>query len=49
LKRLLLRQRETSIPHYYRDFIRASVLRARNRSFASLDDPPRLTQRTQGA
>lgn len=49
LKRLALRQRHKTVPHYYRDFIRASVLRARNRSFERLDDPPRLSQRAHGA
>jgi len=49
LKRFVLRQRAQSVPHYYRDFIRASVLRARNRSCARLDDTPRLSQRAHGA
>lgn len=31
LKRLLLRQRREAVPHYYRDFIESSLLRARNR------------------
>ena len=31
LKRCALRQRARSVPYYYRDFIRGSVLRARNR------------------
>ena len=49
LKRFLLRQRRQNVPHYYRDFIRASVLRSRNRTFGRLDDPPRSTHRTHGA
>jgi hypothetical protein len=49
LKRFVLRQRRQTVPHYYRDFIRGSVLRARNRSFGRLDDPPRLTRRAHGA
>jgi hypothetical protein len=49
LKRCTLRQRTRSVPHYYRDFIRGSVLRARNRTFAQLDEAPRLTQRADGA
>lgn len=32
LKRLALRQRHDSVPHYYRDFIRGSVLRSTNRA-----------------
>ena len=40
LKRLALRQRHKSTPHYYRDFLRTSVLRARNR---------RLTERAHRA
>lgn len=49
LKRLALRQRDKTVPHYYRDFIRASVLRARNRSGQRLDDPPRLSRRARSA
>jgi hypothetical protein len=49
LKRLVLRQRRQNVPHYYRDFIRSSVLRARNRSFERLDDPPPLTHRAHSA
>ena len=49
LKRFALRQRRQTVPHYYRDFIRRSVLRARNRSFGQLDDPPRLTHRARSA
>lgn len=45
LKRFALRQRRQSVPHYYRDFIRGSVLWARNRSFRPLNDPPPLSQR----
>jgi N-acetylglucosaminyl-diphospho-decaprenol L-rhamnosyltransferase len=48
LKRLALRQRHKTVPHYYRDFIRASVLRARNRGRERLDDPPRLSRRAHG-
>jgi hypothetical protein len=50
LKRLALGQRRQTVPHYYRDFIRGSVLRPRNRSFGPLDEPPpRLTQRAPSA
>ena len=43
LKRLVLRQRDRSVPRYYRDFIRSSVLWARNRT-SELDDAPKLTE-----
>ena len=49
LKRLVLRQGATSVPHYYRDFLRNSLLRARNRSLARLEDPARLSHRAHGA
>jgi hypothetical protein len=49
LKRFALRQRRKSIPHYYRDFIRGSILRAGNRRFARLDDPPELSHRARSA
>ena len=49
LKRFVLRQRRQNVPHYYRDFIRGSVLRARNRSFGRLDDPPPLTHSAHSA
>ena len=49
LKRLLLLQQRQSIPHFYRDFIRRSVLRARNRSFGRLDDPPQLSRGAHGS
>lgn len=45
LKRLVLGQRAESVPHYYRDFIRGSVLRMRNRSFERLDEPSGLPRR----
>ncbi|HEV7136764.1 MAG TPA: glycosyltransferase family 2 protein [Steroidobacteraceae bacterium] len=45
LKRLALGQREQSVPHYYRDFLRASVLRPRNRTCEGHDDPPRSPHR----
>lgn len=48
LKRFVLRQSRQTVPHYYRDFIRGSVLRARNRNFGRLDDPPRLAHRARG-
>jgi len=47
LKRFVLRQSRQTVPHYYRDFIRGSVLRARNRNFTRLDDPPRLARRAR--
>jgi len=44
LKRFVLRQRHKSIPHYFRDFIRGSMLRARNRkAIAALGDAPALS------
>ena len=49
LKRLVLRQRHDSVPHYYRDFFRGSVLRARNRTFGRLDGPPELPHRANNA
>ena len=48
LKRFALRQLRQSVPHYYRDFIRGSALRARNRDFG-LEDPPRLSHRARSA
>jgi N-acetylglucosaminyl-diphospho-decaprenol L-rhamnosyltransferase len=49
LKRLALRQRHKSIPHYYRDFIRGSVLRARNRNFEPPAPSAGLSQRPRRA
>lgn len=48
LKRIVMRQRDRAVPHFYRDFLRGSVWRARNRTFERLDDPPRLSHRTSG-
>jgi len=46
LKRLALRRRRASIPHFWRDFARNSVLRPRNRHFpairATVADSPRI-------
>jgi len=36
LKRLALGQTRSSIPHFWRDFVRGSVLRGRNRRFAAI-------------
>ena len=49
LKRLALRQRARAVPHFYRDFLRGSVWRARNRTRERLDEPPRLSHRASGA
>ena len=49
LKRLVLRQHRQTVPHYYRDFIRASMLRARNRNFERLEVPQRLADRARRA
>jgi hypothetical protein len=49
LKRFALRQHRKSTPHYYRDLIRGSVLRARNRRAGWLDDLPKLSHRAHGA
>ncbi|HVS76975.1 MAG TPA: hypothetical protein VHE11_08580, partial [Steroidobacteraceae bacterium] len=49
LKRFALRQRHKAAPHYYRDFIRGSVLLPRNRRRERLEDPPALSRRAHGA
>jgi N-acetylglucosaminyl-diphospho-decaprenol L-rhamnosyltransferase len=49
LKRLALRQRHQSIPHYYRDFVRGSVLRARNRRVERPHHPPQLSDGARSA
>jgi len=47
LKRLALRQQHESVPHYYRDFIRGSVLRSNKRRLEHLDHPPRSSHRAE--
>ena len=49
LKRFVLRQGDEAVPHYYRDFVRGSVLRARNRNLQPLDGSPQLSRRTRSA
>jgi GT2 family glycosyltransferase len=49
LKRLALRRRREAVPGYYRDFIRASVLWARNRRLEAREDPPASSCGAHGA